>query len=437
MLYRARRIPVGRVALFVAFAALCPSCTRPAPYDRQEKTISVSAGPGSTATAPATAFGGAASSVEPVPTGQIAPGDAQPDGRCSSGMRYVEGGNYARRMVRVVMIASLCVDQLEVTAGQYDECMTRGSCPSLAVPSEKGCNLRKVGRERHPMNCIPWAAADAYCHSRGTRLPTTHELFWAAQGGPEATMFPWGSEEPDDTTACWHRVGPGRDLGTCEVGSRSKDRTRQGVYDLAGNVTEWTSEHAKRSYEMTVATASFVTSVPKDLFGDVSSSEMGSELVDSVGFRCVREAKAARGDGGQEERVVRCVAKEDDVLTFLWSLPESEAQKRYARARGRSLRDIRVTIEDSPRPGCHASKLSPLVCDWSLLVQGPLFSARYLVDPARKQINMVDAVSYQEWCNEHRAKFAQWWPDGVDCAGVLARAAREISTDGGDCLPSP
>lgn len=135
------------------------------------------------------------------------------------------------------------------------------------------------------------------------------------------------------------------------------------------------------------------------------------------------------------EGLVRCVASEEDVLSFLWSLPESHAQSRYARARGESDRNIKAVLEHYPSPGCRIhSKYEPLECDWVLLVRGPLFSARYQIHPTRRQVDRVDALSYADSCNRRRAEVAQWWPKDVDCSDILKHAHENISANGGKCL---
>lgn len=144
-------------------------------------------------------------------------------------------------------------------------------------------------------------------------------------------------------------------------------------------------------------------------------------------------------DGGApygNEDVFRCVANEEDVVSFLWSLPESDAQSAYARAHGKSDRDIKAVLEHYPSPGCGIySKYEPFRCDWVLLVRGPLFSARYQIHPTRRQVDMVDALSYADSCTRRRAEFAQWWPKDIDCSDILKQTRDNISSSGGKCLP--
>src|SRR5262249_22284856 len=108
----------------------------------------------------------------------------------------------------------------------------------------RGCNYGVPGRGDHPINCVDWLQADAFCKAYGKRLPTEEEWEWAARGGARGTTYPWG-DEPPGKQVCWD--GEGSELGkgsrqlTCAVGSHRAGDSPLGIHDLAGNVWEWTS----------------------------------------------------------------------------------------------------------------------------------------------------------------------------------------------------
>lgn len=92
------------------------------------------------------------------------------------------------------------------------------------------------GREHHPVSTVSHHAATAYCDWLGGRLPTEFEWVAAGRGGHD-TLYPWG----DDLTEGQAHVGQRwkGHMPTIPVGSLSPNAF--GLYDVIGNVWEWTS----------------------------------------------------------------------------------------------------------------------------------------------------------------------------------------------------
>ncbi len=107
------------------------------------------------------------------------------------------------------------------------------SCDSYA-------NYPRSDREFHPMNCVNWATAQAFCVWDGGRLPTQAEWEFAARGST-GRPYPWGTETPDNARSCWSGSGMSR-TSTCLVGSVTLGASPNGVHDLAGNVWEWNAD---------------------------------------------------------------------------------------------------------------------------------------------------------------------------------------------------
>lgn len=148
------------------------------------------------------------------------------DSKCLGNER--PGGN--------VYLHAFFIDTHEVTVADYRKCMEAGKCSSDGLTYDKVCNWDKPGREQHPINCIVWNQARTYCAWIGKRLPTEDEWEKAARG-TDGRIYPWGNQW-DSSRA---NVSRSRKDGTVSVGSYPSGISPYGVYDMVGNVWEWTS----------------------------------------------------------------------------------------------------------------------------------------------------------------------------------------------------
>jgi formylglycine-generating enzyme required for sulfatase activity len=146
------------------------------------------------------------------------------------------------RMARIAG-ASFELDVTEVTVDAYARCVTAGACTrpvpegqssELTIPAR--CNWGAADRGTHPINCVSFSQATAYCTWAGKRLPTSAERAVTATGMDGDRRYPWGDgpARKGRTDVC-----AGDDPGTCAVGSHPFDTTPDGVKDLGGNVTDW------------------------------------------------------------------------------------------------------------------------------------------------------------------------------------------------------
>jgi sulfatase modifying factor 1 len=106
-----------------------------------------------------------------------------------------------------------------------------------------------AGLEDHPVVHIALEDAEAYCAWAGKRLPTEAEWEFAARGGLDRQAFAWGEElAPDGAMLAnyWdgafplERKRPAKWQRTSPVGSFPANG--YGLYDMIGNVWEWTSD---------------------------------------------------------------------------------------------------------------------------------------------------------------------------------------------------
>ncbi len=125
-------------------------------------------------------------------------------------------------------VNSFFIDKYEVTQAEYERVMR--SNPSKF----KGSNL--------PVESVTWVEADTYCKRVGKRLPTELEWEKAAKGGSDS-IYSWGDDGDMADVYAWYKNNS--EGKTHPVGEKSPNG--YGVYDMAGNVWEWTSSFYDKS----------------------------------------------------------------------------------------------------------------------------------------------------------------------------------------------
>jgi sulfatase modifying factor 1 len=113
----------------------------------------------------------------------------------------------------------------------------------------EGPDSTVAGRHRHPVTHIAAEDAEAYATWAGKALPTEAEWEFAARGGLDGAVFAWGDEfapRGRSMANAWQGEFPWQNLrtdgyeGTSPVGSF--DPNGYGLYDMTGNVWEWTTD---------------------------------------------------------------------------------------------------------------------------------------------------------------------------------------------------
>jgi gliding motility-associated lipoprotein GldK len=112
----------------------------------------------------------------------------------------------------------------------------------------------------YPVVGVTWEQAHAFCHWRTQllrtegkqlilpyRLPSEAEWEFAARGGLKAAMYPWGNKSTRDAKGCFlanfkpYRGSYHNDTGSTTMAVGGFEPNDFGLYDMAGNVAEWTS----------------------------------------------------------------------------------------------------------------------------------------------------------------------------------------------------
>ena len=110
---------------------------------------------------------------------------------------------------------------------------------SYALAAFSGENYHGIRlNPNFPAVYLDWFDAYAFARWKGRRLPT--ELEWEKAGrGADGRRYPWGTDMVANAANLLGALQPGP--GWTEVGVWKQDRSPYGVYDMAGNVSEWTA----------------------------------------------------------------------------------------------------------------------------------------------------------------------------------------------------
>jgi formylglycine-generating enzyme len=228
-----------------------------------------------------------------------------PSDRFSSAMRWIPGGTFRmgaeqtypeEAPVHTVTIGGFWMDEYEVTNAQFAEFVDAtgyqtiserpldpadypGADPSLLIPGSavflmpagrasmndihsrwayvpgaswchpEGRDSTIAGREREPVVHVGLEDAKAYAAWSGKELPTEAEWEFAARGGLDGALFVWGEEfNPGGRWMAntWQGRFPFGDEGLDGFAGRapvgSFPHNGYGLYDMAGNVWEWTAD---------------------------------------------------------------------------------------------------------------------------------------------------------------------------------------------------
>lgn len=253
-------VGIGAIGAAIAlFASGGGANETPPPPSAEPATAS--AAPSASA-APAAAASDCPDDMVKIPAGQFYMGSDQPD------------APEREKPAHNVKLNAFCIDLHEVTRKDYVACSDKGACPRAGRvadwPGITGadrkaytplCNGEAVDRDDHPINCVTWRDANAYCQRAGKRLPTEAEWEFSTRG-PDGRIYPWGDDDPTpqhlnacdkdcvewakaagvETTVLFEAESDGF-ASTAPVGKYPAGKSRFGPFDVVGNVWEWVADY--------------------------------------------------------------------------------------------------------------------------------------------------------------------------------------------------
>jgi formylglycine-generating enzyme required for sulfatase activity len=159
----------------------------------------------------------------------------------------------------------------------------------------------------HPVVHVTWDEAEAYCAANGGRLPTEPEWEFAARGGLDGRLFPWGDLFRGQANAD-NVLGADRWMASAPAASFGPNG--YGLHDMAGNVWEWTASIHRPAHDRpeesggyerrTIKGGSWDSEPPRlRASARAARSRHGRHNL-YIGFRCVRPVPLPRVSGRPE-----------------------------------------------------------------------------------------------------------------------------------------
>lgn len=251
--------------------------------------------------------------------------NAQSGDRCPQNMTWIESGTFQmgsekhyreEGSVAKVKVTGFCIDRYEITNTQFarfveetgyttiaerplsakdfpnlsEEQRSPGSLVFIAPKGKHpvrelswwhwmpgadwqhptGPDSNIEGKEDYPVVQIAYEDALAYAKWAGKSLPTEAQWEFAARGGLEGKDFTWGDTYSAKKANTWQGLFPYQNteedgyLSTAPIGSFAPNG--YGLYDMAGNVWEWTQDWYRAGHEGKARQVNPIVSNPEDSF---------------------------------------------------------------------------------------------------------------------------------------------------------------------------
>ena len=219
-----------------------------------------------------------AEAIAATPSAFVSPTDVQVRSAGDSMVSYVDGikmlyipsgefemgsttGNLDAGPIHMVRLDGFWLDSTEVTNTMFANFLnmagnkTEGGAnwlnardPLVQIFEKSGKWQAQLGKENYPIVGVSWYGANAYCKWADRRLPTEAEWEYAARG-VDGRRFPWGNDDLSCARAQYFGCGK----GTIQAGSLTLGVSPFGIFDMAGNVSEWVNDRYAADYYQTAS----------------------------------------------------------------------------------------------------------------------------------------------------------------------------------------
>lgn len=194
--------------------------------------------------------------------------------------KFLYGDNRQR-----LSLSAFYIDKFEVSASLYATFMAE---TGIKEPDHWQTSV-PVSTGQKPVIGVSWHDADAYCRQYGKRLPTEQEWEKAARG-TDGRKYPWGDDMPTSRHAKYDQEGNSYWNGYASlaiVESYEAGRSPYGLYNMAGNVLEWTSSDYDSSNK--VARGGSWLNEPVDIRSTSRDRYLPTNRHTAIGFRCAQD----------------------------------------------------------------------------------------------------------------------------------------------------
>jgi len=197
------------------------------------------------------------------------------------GMRLVPAGTFVfGDGDHEVFLDTFYIDKTPVTNAEYFRFVTETQYRTPRYAE----NIR-LNRPDQPVVGISYGDAQQFARWAGKELPTEQQWEKAARG-TDGRPYPWGSDPPGASDACF-------DLDALEgapisVGATLRNVSPFGVHDMCGNVWEWTSSPHKAGSEFRIVRGGCYNDPAPYLAVDFRLEAHPKDKCEAIGFRCVK-----------------------------------------------------------------------------------------------------------------------------------------------------